>query len=94
VQENPSIIAWRLLPGVQLVIQSDEPVDFHNDLSLLIKPPLSRIVHRLAIAPVMQSGAFLDQPDRVASPRPLQPKVSHPLLDDVRWYCSVQICSP
>ena len=41
------------LSGVQLVIEGDEPVDLRNDLSLLIKPPLSCIVHRLADAPVM-----------------------------------------
>jgi hypothetical protein len=35
-REHPRIVAQGLLSGVQLVIQSDEPVDFRNDLSLLI----------------------------------------------------------
>jgi len=89
-----ALVMPRVGNGRDFVIEGDEPVDLRNDLSLLIKPPLSCIVHRLADAPVMQGGALLDQPDRVACPRPLQPKVSHPLLDDVRWYCPVQISSP
>ena len=81
--------------SVKPIIQSDEPVDLGDDIALLAQPALRRIVHRLAIATVVQCRAPFDQKHGIARASPLQPEVRHPLFDDVGRYWSVQCrCLP
>src|SRR5690349_13833169 len=71
---------------INSIIQPHQPVDIRHHLLLLLQPALRRVAGRNAVAAVMESRAFFDQPDHVARAGALEAEVRHPLLDDIGRY--------